>query len=388
MDNGEPGLVHASDRTMKMSNENKKIGIIVNPVAGMGGSVGLKGTDGEMYHRSLKLGAEPVSPNRMKDVLIRVERINKADLLVAPGSMGSDIVSSLNLHALVIGTTGKYTNAEDTRRICRQMAEAGADIIVFAGGDGTARDILDEIGTTLPVVAVPAGVKVFSSVFATSPTAAAGMIDAFISGNGFLEQEVLDIDEEAYRNNRLSSSLYGYLMVPDVPRFLQMGKAASDINQSAADNKVEIAEYVTSIIKMDELYLLGPGTTVQAITEILKQPKTLLGVDAMLDEKVIQLDLSEKEILMLIKKHKTAKIIVTPLGGNGYIFGRGNKQFTPRVIWEVGKTGILVIANEAKIRDMDCLRVDTGDDSLDHALTGYIEVIIGYMEKRVMRVAC
>jgi len=187
----------------------------VNPVAGMGGSVGLKGTDGAMYKKALKLGAEPVTPKRTKELLARIQHNADITLLAAPGKMGAQY-QGLTATCEVVGTIGEETSAEETKRIAAEMLDRGAELLIFVGGDGTARDIHDVVGTKIPVVGVPAGVKVFSAVYAVSARAAAAMVDAFVEGADLVDKEVLDIDEEAFREDRLASRLYG-LWGPKTP---------------------------------------------------------------------------------------------------------------------------------------------------------------------------
>ncbi|MGC9336395.1 MAG: ATP-NAD kinase family protein, partial [Anaerolineae bacterium] len=291
----------------------KLLGLIVNPVAGMGGSVGLKGTDGDMYHRALELGAAPVTPARTRDFLAHIQRRDAISLLVAPGKMGERYVQDAGLPFEVISDTGPATSAEDTKQVARQMMERGVELLVFVGGDGTARDIYDAVDTRLPVVGVPAGVKVFSSVFAVSARAAAEMVDAFVEGAPLTEETVLDIDEDAFREDRLASKRYGYLLVPEVRRSLQAGKAASNVSKSAVQSKQEVAAYVVEEMDPETLYLLGPGTTLRAITDELGLPKTLLGVDAVRDGHMVGRDVNEGDILSLFERYALRKIIVTPI---------------------------------------------------------------------------
>jgi predicted polyphosphate/ATP-dependent NAD kinase len=366
----------------------KAIGLIVNPVAGMGGSVGLKGTDGEMYRKALDLGAEPVTPKRTRDLLAHVKRKDEMTLLVAPGRMGEGYVKGFDVSYRVIGETCPETSAADTKRLACEMAERGAELLIFVGGDGTARDIYDAIGSRLPVVAVPAGVKVFSSVFAVNARGAAEMVDAFLEGADLTEEEVLDIDEDAFREDRLASRLYGYLVVPEVRRYLQPGKAASSVSGSSAESKQDIAADVIEHMDSEVLYLLGPGTTLRAITEEMGVPKTLLGVDAVHAGELVGCDLNEKGILSLFDRYEMRKIIVTPIGGNGFIFGRGSKQFTPEVIRHVGKANIIVVGTREKLSRLDCLRVDTGDLEVDELLCGYFAVTVGYREQMMVEVLC
>ena len=360
-----------------------KVGLIVNPIAGMGGSVGLKGTDGEAYKKALELGAKPVTPQRIEEVLSLVKR-RDIYFYVAPKKMGEDYIKGYDFEYKVVGEVGEKTTAEDTKRIAKEMLKVGIELLIFVGGDGTARDICDAIDLKIPTVAIPSGVKMFSPVFAVSARAAAEMIDSL--KDRFIEKEVLDIDEEAFRKNRLAAKLYGYLKVPEVTPLLQRGKEASNVSKSAEEEKKEIARYIYENMENDTLYILGPGTTVKAITDKLGVEKTLLGIDAVYNKKLVGKDLNEKSILALINRYKKAKIIVTPIGGNGFIFGRGSKQITPTVLKLVGKENIIIVGTPDKIEKLECLRVDTGDVNVDRSLMGYIKVITGYNEEMVMEV--
>jgi predicted polyphosphate/ATP-dependent NAD kinase len=366
----------------------RKIGLIVNPVAGMGGSVGLKGTDGEMYKKALELGAKPVTPERTKDVLSHIRNKDRITLFVAPGKMGERHVEGTDMPYKVVEKVGVDTSAEDTKRISKKMVNNGIELLVFVGGDGTARDIYDAINSKIPVVAVPGGVKVFSSVFSVSARAAAEMIEAFVESTDVIEEEVLDIDEDAFREGRLASRLYGYLLVPNVKKLLQGAKEASGVTGSAVQDKLAVAKYVIENMDRGILYLFGPGTTVKAIADELGVPKTLLGIDAIFEGKSVGKDLNEKGILALFDNYKKRKIILTPIGGNGFILGRGSKQFTPEVIKQVDRENIMVVATIDKINRLDCLRVDTGDLDLDRLLSGYMEVTVGQKEKMMVKVRC
>jgi predicted polyphosphate/ATP-dependent NAD kinase len=364
----------------------KTIGLIVNPVAGMGGSVGLKGTDGEMYDRALDLGARPVSPERAREFLDHVARHDQIRWLVGPGSMGADCAASAGIEFQVVGEIGRRPGPNDTRNIAQQMAEAGAELIAFAGGDGTARDIADAIGVELPVVAIPAGVKIYSAVFAYSARSASGLVDAFVEGAGLGEAEVLDIDEDAFREGRVDSRLYGFLLVPEDRRLLQAGKDSSSTEDLSDEAGTELARAVIEEMNDGTLYLLGSGTTVRLIADELGVAKTLLGVDAVLNGELIGQDLNERGILALLDAHRRAIIIVTPLGGNGFIFGRGNRQFTPAVLRRVGVDHIVIVASRHKLMQLQDLHVDTGDEGLDRMLHGYRDVIVGRDHTKLMRV--
>jgi predicted polyphosphate/ATP-dependent NAD kinase len=243
------------------------------------------------------------------------------------------------------------------------------------------------VDAEIPVVAVPAGVKVYSSVFALNPRAAAEMVDAFIEGSDVTKQEVLDIDEEAFREDRLASRHYGHLLVPQTRRFLQQGKVASSGSPSVEEAKKEIAAFIVEEMEEEVLYLLGPGTTLRAITDALDLPKTLLGVDAVSDGKMAGEDLNEQAFLSFLEQYEKRVIMVTPLGGNGFIFGRGNKQFTPEVIRRVGPRNVRVLSTRQKLSPIDYLRVDTGDQEVDEMLSGWRTVTVGYRESRMIKVS-
>ncbi len=365
----------------------RSVGLIVNPVAGMGGSVGLKGTDGEMYQRAVELGARPGAAGRARECLEHLTNVAGLEFLTAPGAMGADCLAAAGIPATVVGALQGASSAADTRRIAAAMLAAGAELIVFVGGDGTARDICDAVPAGTPVVAVPAGVKVYSAVFAVSPRAAAEMVDAWLAGAQVGEEDVLDIDEDAFRAGRLDASLYGALCVPQVARLIQGGKEASG-GVSEQQAKQEVGAYLAETLKPEALYLLGPGTTVKAVADALGVPKTLLGVDAVRNGELVGRDLNEQDILNLLQDHPVAHIVVTPLGGNGFIFGRGNKQFTPAVIRRVGPDQVVVISTREKLRKLKCLRVDSGDAELDGELAGYVSVLAGYRFSKMARVEC
>ncbi len=364
-----------------------RVGLLVNPVAGMGGSVGLKGTDGDMAERARVLGAQPVTPDRTRDFLKHLKSSQPLLWLAGPGEMGENWLRESGRECHVVGETAARTSAGDTRRIAAEMQRQGIDLLVFVGGDGTARDVCDAVGTGPVVIGVPAGVKVYSAVFAFSARAAARLLEAFAHGAETGEEEVLDIDEEAFREGRLDARLYGALRVPEVGGDLQGGKEASDSGVSGQAAKLEVGEYVAGLMEQDVLYLLGPGTTVRAVAEAVGVDKSLLGVDALCNGELVGRDLGERELLDLLGRHERACIVVTPLGGNGFVFGRGNRQFTPAVIRRVGIDHIMIVAIASKLRGIDSLHVDTGDEALDQALARYVEVIIGLQRVRMMRIS-
>jgi predicted polyphosphate/ATP-dependent NAD kinase len=283
---------------------------------------------------------------------------------------------------------GARTSGDDTRAAVAMLREAGVDLIVFAGGDGTARDVLDVAGTAVPVLGIPAGVKMHSGVFATTPTHAGDLLGRIYGPRPSIialrELEVMDVDEQAYREGRVSATLYGYLLVPYERRLIQgpkRGRARSD--DAATD---AIATQVIEDLDDHTLYLFGGGTTTRRVFERLGIEKTLLGVDALVGRRPVGRDLAEHEILELLDQTESARVVVSVIGSQGYVLGRGNQQLSPAVLRRVGRDGLIVLATPAKLAGLEQQRLlaDTGDVELDASLTGYIPVRTGVRTTTVM----
>jgi predicted polyphosphate/ATP-dependent NAD kinase len=355
----------------------------------MGGAVGLKGTDGKKtLEEAIRKGARSVSPERGVKYLREVQsRVKDIGFLIAPGKMGENIADQLELQYELVGRIGKVTRSEDSVRIARLMKRRGADLIVFCGGDGTARDVLEGVGRDTPALGVPAGVKIYSSVFAINPAAAAELTAAFLQGQIPKRLgEVVDVDEAAFRENRLSVTLFGHLTTPDSGPLMQASKSAT--GSSEYTELDAIAEYFQEKIDPDYTYILGPGSTLERIAQRLGVKKTLLGIDAVKGNgTVLGVDMDEKGLLGLVAKSPT-KIVISPIGGQGFLFGRGNQQITPDVIRKVGIENITVVGSRNKIEALHPRRLltDSGDDQIDRQLRGYLRVITGYGEEMVVKV--
>ena len=367
----------------------KTLGLIVNPVAGMGGAVGLKGTDGkEILKQAVSLGAKPIAPIRAEMFLSELKICKgKIRLVTGSGKMGEEEARNCNFTYEILGDKKKVTIAKDTKKIAEEMVEASVDLIVFCGGDGTARDILETVGTARPVLGVPTGVKMHSAVFTVNPQAAARVSTGFLFGELPLrEVEVMDVDEQAFREGHLSAELYGYMLAPYEPHLIQGNKLASPITESELRNQAAIAIYIIENMKPDVLYIVGPGTTTRTISDLSDENKTLLGVDIFCNKKIVAKDVNEKQILRAIQD-KTAQIIITPIGGQGFIFGRGNQQISPEVIRRVGLENIVVVATKSKLRNLKSLRVDTGNTNLDEKFRAHgIKVVVDYKVEYRVRV--
>jgi predicted polyphosphate/ATP-dependent NAD kinase len=368
-----------------------KIGLIVNPVAGMGGSVGLKGTDGrDILDRAKVLGARPLAPERALRALRRLAAAApETALMAAAGSMGGDVAAEAGLAFTLLAGRAGATTAADTRAVAQELRTRGVALILFAGGDGTARDILDAVGDAVPMLGIPSGVKMHSAVFAISPEAA-GQLAALVATDrggkiGTREAEIMDIDEEAMRTGRVSARLHGYGRVPFERHLVQSAKAGGIAEDAALDG---VCREIAAEMRPGVVYILGPGTTTRRILGHLGLAGTLLGVDAVRDGKIVGRDLGGEQVAELVRG-QPAQIIVSVIGGQGYIFGRGNQQIGPAVIRAVGCDNLIVVATQRKLASLEGgrLLVDSGDRALDEQLQGYIRVRTGPGQSAMMRLA-
>ena len=336
-------------------------------MAGMGGAVGLKGTDGKaILAKAISLGAKPVASQRAETFLVELLQVKDSiGLIVGAGNMGESEAEKCGLKVQVKGENKSETTQQDTQTAAREMVASEVDLLVFCGGDGTARDIFQAVGLKVPVLGVPTGVKMHSAVFAVTPQAAAKVSVKFLLGELPLrEAEVMDIDEQAFREGRVSAALYGYVLSPYEPHLIQGNKLESPTTENEVRNQAAIALYIIEEMKPILLYIVGPGTTTRTISDLLDEKKTLLGVDVFQNKKIIARDVNEKQILEIIEQGD-ARIVVTPIGGQGFIFGRGNQQISAKVVRKVGLDNIVVVATKSKIDRLKSLRVDTGDSGLD-----------------------
>jgi predicted polyphosphate/ATP-dependent NAD kinase len=369
-----------------------RVGLIVNPIAGMGGRVGLKGTD-NMLSEALRRGAQPIAPKRAIEFLDRLEdyqQETKIEFVTAPGVMGeTEAETRFSIQVLPM-QIARVTSAEDTMRAVRMMNHASVDLLVFVGGDGTARDIFNAFQdhNETPVLGVPSGVKMYSGIFAISPADAADVVLAFARKEAQLADfEIIDTDENAVRKDSFDLRLLGLLNGPFIPAHIQGSKQISPETVGEVENQKAIAKFIVESLPSDDVWILGPGTTVEHVARALGLEKTVLGVDVYKEGKLLR-DLDEKEILSKVDDWTNTWIIVSPIGHQGIIFGRGNQQISPEIIERVGKGHVIVLATKSKIQNMEekVLRVDTGNVETDNMLKGYIRVVTDYREWRVMPV--
>lgn len=357
-----------------------RLGLIINPLAGLGGSVGLKGSDGQA-EQALALGATPQAMNRATTALTELLPLrDKFTVLTVAGEMGQSVCDALGLnYQLVYQPQTLPSTAADTEHSARLLAEKGVDLLLFAGGDGTARNICTAVGEQTTVLGIPAGVKIHSGVYAISPQAAGKLVAKLIAGElvSLSEAPVMDIDEQAFRDGVVKARRFGEMRIPAQLRYVQSVKMGGRESEELV--LADLAAYVTTQMEDNVRYVMGSGSTVAAVMAELGLDNTLLGVDVLENGKLIAKDVSAAQLLKLVQGYPS-KLVITLIGGQGHVFGRGNQQLSPAVVRAIGRDNILLIASKAKLQQLEGrpLLADTGDAMLDQQLTGLINILTGY----------
>lgn len=358
-----------------------KLGLIINPVAGLGGSVALKGSDGaETTEKALALGAEPKANLRTTQALeLLLPYKSQIQIFTVNGDMGEACAKELGFDTEVVVDTGEVTTPQDTENAARTLQAFGVDMILFAGGDGTARNICAAVDERVPVLGVPAGCKIHSGVYAITPKAAGRVVEMLVKGDlvTISEADVMDIDEAAFRTGTVKAKRYGEMQVPSELRYVQSVKNGGKESDELV--LADLAAFVISEMDADEQYIMGSGSTVAAIMDELGLTNTLLGVDLIKDHTLVGQDMTASELIDSCNELPT-KLVITLIGGQGHIFGRGNQQLSPALIRMVGRENIIIVATKTKLQALNGrpLIADTGDPELDNELSGYIKVITGY----------
>ncbi|MDN3653906.1 ATP-NAD kinase family protein [Thalassotalea ponticola] len=369
-----------------------KLGFLINPVAGIGGSVGLKGSDGkDTPQKAIALGAEPKANLRAK-LALEVLLPYKEQLIIytAAGDMGQLCAEQLGFNTQVVyHPTHPETTAEDTERVVQVLQQVGVDLLLFAGGDGTARNVCHQVDGYFPVLGIPAGCKIHSGVYALTPTAAGRVVEQMLNNQlvSFTDADVMDIDEQAFRSGVVKARRYGEMQIPSQLQYIQAVKSGGK-----ESDELVLMDIAADVIEQmeDQLFIIGSGSTVGAVMAELALDNTLLGVDLVQHQELIASDVIESQIMQAIERATDGvKLVITVIGGQGHIFGRGNQQLSPRVIRAIGKENIIIIATKRKLQSLQQrpLIVDTGDRDLDSELSGYLPVITGFHDQVLYPVA-
>ncbi|EZH81465.1 ATP-NAD kinase [Ectopseudomonas composti] len=359
------------------------IGLIINPLAGLGGPAAFKGSDG-MAEQALALGVEPKAAQRTRTALEQLLTLQeRIEFVSYPGAMGGDLLAQMGFEHRLLGQLGAQpTTAEDTRQAVQQLQDAGVALILFAGGDGTARDVCAAVKDGQPVLGIPAGVKIQSGVYAISPRAAGELTARLVDGGlvRLASGEVRDIDENALREGRVTARWYGELCVPQEGGYVQAVKQGGMESEELV--LADLAAWLEAEWEPDARYVFGPGSTLHGLAQNLGLETTLLGVDVIEAGQVIARDVNESELFGLVDERPTY-LLVTAIGGQGHIIGRGNQQISPRVLRAVGLERLRVVATKRKLATLEGrpLLVDSGDVSLDDAFPDAVRVWAGYKEE-------
>jgi len=359
-----------------------RIGLIINPYAGIGGRVGLKGSDGEAIRaQALQLGGKKLAQRKAENALLEIVNDREhLEILTASRQMGQSLCQKLQLCYQVVYQAKEPSSAKDTQQAMLEIQKQQPDLILFVGGDGTARDIYQVVNEQQVVLGIPAGVKIHSGVYAVSAQAAGIVLRQLIQGQlvNLTQANVVDLDEEAFRLGQVKSQYYGEMLIPDSIQYMQAVKQASQYNRQ--QNLEEIADYIIEEMDDDFYYVIGSGTSCAAIMQQLGLGNTLLGSDIIFQGRLIKADVNEQDLLEYLSKGNQLRFILTVIGGQGHILGRGNHQISPAVVNTAGWENFIIIASEQKIKELQGkpLLVDSGDKALDSQLTGMQKVIIGY----------
>ena len=374
-----------------------RVGIVVNPDAGLGGRLGFKGSDGRAKE-ARAAGAEDRAGPRMLQCLNKLESLLisslnrgkvKPEIYALDGRMGGHwIPNKYNS----IGDTPDTTSAEDTNNLVKQLIDCDVDVILYAGGDGTTRDIVNALGEQkIPLIGVPGGVKMHSGCFATTPNAAAEVLFSFIIGDLMSSiTEVMDLDEEVYLTGSWKVRMYGEALTPASPRFMQGAK--QQVERSSEEEIIEgLANHIDELISNNPnlMVVWGSGGTLRLIGQLIGHELTLLGIDIQHENK-IHADLNEQELIQILSSHDGEKLLLlSPMGGQGFLIGRGNLQLSPDVLRIIGVESILGVATPAKLMGLSHVRIDTGDESLDDEFRArkFVKMLQGYRTTRVIRVS-
>lgn len=370
-----------------------KLGLVINPIAGIGGSVALKGSDGVgVAEQAMALGATAKSNSRASLALeILLPYKDNMTIYTVSSDMGESTAKALGFTTQVVHQVeNEVTTERDTELAVKALIDEGIDLLLFAGGDGTARNVCHIVDDKFPVLGIPAGCKIHSGVYAITPKAAGRVVELMITNQlvSLTDADVMDIDESLFREGIVKAKRFGEMRVPSELRYIQAVKSGGK-----ESDELVLQDIAADVIaKMDdELFIIGSGSTTAFVMEELALENTLLGVDAICQQTLIASDLTEADLWQLMQPYKLGqiKLVITLIGGQGHIFGRGNQQLSPRIIRAIKKENIMIIATKAKLNALQArpLIADTGDSELDMELSGYLPVITGYNDQVLYPVA-
>lgn len=367
-----------------------KLALVINPIAGIGGAVGLKGSDGEaVQQQARQLGGVSLATRRTQTALTALLPYKaQIQMLTVAGDMGAELCQQMGFfYQILYEPLTEKTSPQDTQTFVELCQIYRPDLLLFAGGDGTARDICAAVDQQQAVLGIPAGCKIHSGVYAVTPSAAGQVVKALLQHQlmTLADADVMDIDEDAFRAGRVQARYYGEMRVPQDLRYVQQVKMGGQESEQLVlhDIAADVVEQMD-----DELWIIGSGTTVAAVMDELSLENTLLGVDLVQHKELVARNVSAQQIMDALQG-QPVKLLITLIGGQGHLFGRGNQQLSPEVLRAIGRENIIVLATKTKLKSLQGrpLIVDTGDPELDKSLSGYIRVTTGYHDHVMVAVA-
>ena len=374
-----------------------RIGIVVNPDAGLGGRLGFKGSDGRAKEARDAGAVDRAGPrmqqciSKFKELLASsLNRMGVSPSIVAwSGRMGGDWLDGFEFEQRK--ESPKESTAQDTSNLVHDLLEAEVDVILYAGGDGTTRDIVNALdGSETPLIGVPGGVKMHSGCFATTPKASAEVLLAFLQGDLMVAiTEVMDLDEETYQKGEWKVRMYGEAWTPSSPRFMQGAK--EQVERASESDTIEgLANHIGNLIddNPELMVIWGSGGTLRRMGEHLNVELTLLGIDIQ-HNGTIHSDLNEQQLLQHLVGYEGLRLLLlSPMGGQGFLIGRGNLQLSPDVLRAIGFESILGVATPSKLLGLSSVRIDTGDHLLDeeYQQRRFVKLLQGYRTTRVIRI--
>lgn len=363
-----------------------RMGLVVNPLAGIGGPAAHKGSDDAVIRAQAREGQLPLTAAQRGRVFLENLRVPAdCDLVIitVAGAMGAHLLRSANRAELIAYQPAAETSGADTQQVVRELVERRLDLLVFVGGDGTARDVCRALPPLQPALGVPAGVKMHSGVYAINPVAAAEWVSSLLAGElvNLSPREVRDIDEEAFRRGVVRSHFFGEMLTPVVGHFVQHVKQGGlEVEELVL---LDIAEHLRADFTEDTLVIMGPGSTTWTIQKNWGLDGTLLGVDLLRGGVLLARDVDANTLEHYLAQHVgPVVLIVTVIGGQGHIIGRGNQQLTPDILRRIGRDHLRIVATKTKLKTLAGrpLVMDSGDPDLDRSWQGYIPVITGYQD--------
>lgn len=358
-----------------------RVGLIVNPVSGLGGPGAYKGSD-LTWKDALAAGYKPTAPERAKRFVQLVG--DAVEWWTVPGAMGHDEAPGATLVLIDAKLEVGATTSADTQKAAAALRDAKVDLLCFAGGDGTAADVSKAVNSTVACLGIPTGVKITSAVFAHDVEEAAWLVQNLVPGFETVPRDVTDLDEAAYRTGHVDVELKGMLKVPMSPA-IQSGKVATSSDTPMGP----LVEQVLQGWDETALNLVGAGSVCHAIKDQFWGDETLLGVDAIQGNRIVAADLSDRRMAELVAAQKAkggaVRIYLSTIGGQGMLLGRGTQVFQPDVLRVVGWDNLHVVAPPEKLLGLKGLHIDTGDPALDATAPKHIRVITGWNEFRLMR---